>query len=673
MKLKKNFYFIFSLISSILVTYLLHFSGALSYLENKSYDFRMRMTADCTEIDRNIIFIGIDQESLNQTQKNNKWGWPWPRKAYAELTDFLTAAGVSSINYDILFSEPSIYGEEDDLTFVEACRKSEKVFQVAYKEQYPIPELAEVCNIASCVSEPDSDGVIRSVVPFYKQNWDEKELPLLGAAAFVQNKSEIQNVKDFSQEKKYFLRYKGSVDRYIHYNAWEVLSGQIDKECFEGADVFVFLYAPGLFDICSTSISQDYPGCGVHITFLDNARTNNFIDFSSETVNLLVIFLTAFLGSICFSLKFESQQKKYLFLTLIFVFVPLSFLALNITIFAFNYYLVLLAPLFAFFISFFAELVLNYALEDKNKRFIQSAFSQYLSPAVIKQLIDNPEKLKLGGEEKTLTIFFSDVQSFTSLSEKLSPAKLTEVLNIYLTGMTNIILKNGGTIDKYEGDAIIAFWNAPVSSDLHAFQAVKAALECQKFIRDNEEYFKKLCGRGMWTRIGLNTGKAIVGNMGSQLRFDYTMLGDSVNLASRLEGANKFLGTYLLCSESLKIEVEKELQQKSESCDENLPEIYWRNLGKICVVGKNTPVRVYEPLSSDDAILCHEELELFSKGLQFYEQGNFSEASDYFKNASEASRTTAESTVCRKYEERCQKLSVQNIQNWNGIWVLDEK
>ncbi len=203
-------------------------------------------------------------------------------------------------------------------------------------------------------------------------------------------------------------------------------------------------------------------------------------------------------------------------------------------------------------LSLLGALAVNYATEGKQKRFIKNAFRQYLSPDVIEQLIAHPERLKLGGERRTLSIFFSDLQGFTAISEGLDPEALTALLNEYLSAMTDILHEEGGTVDKYVGDAIIAFWNAPLDQPDHAERAARAALRCQEKLSEMRPDFRERIGKDLYMRIGLNTGFAVVGNMGSRSRFDYTVLGDAVNLASRLEGINKQFGTFILSSEALR-------------------------------------------------------------------------------------------------------------------------
>ena len=298
-------------------------------------------------------------------------------------------------------------------------------------------------------------------------------------------------------------------------------------------------------------------------------------------------------------------------------------------------------------------LIVNYATEGKQKRFIKNAFQQYLSPAVIEQLIQHPERLKLGGERRVLSIFFSDLQGFTSISEGLDPKELTALLNDYLSAMTNIIHEENGTVDKYEGDAIIAFWNAPLEVPEHAVRAVRAAIRCQKVLAEMRPGFKERIGKEMFMRIGINTGPVVVGNLGSHTRFDYTMIGDAVNIAARLEGANKQFGTYTMISQFTRDMIGDILTV--------------RELARIAVVGRREPVVVYEPMTAEEYETRKQTLETFSKGLQLFYSGEFSRALEIFSSVQELDPPAA------AYAKKCRAIMEDLPDDWQGIWVMDRK
>ncbi len=296
---------------------------------------------------------------------------------------------------------------------------------------------------------------------------------------------------------------------------------------------------------------------------------------------------------------------------------------------------------------------MNYITEGRQKRFIKDAFRQYLSPVFIEQLIQNPERLKLGGERKVLSIFFSDLQGFTSISEKLDPEELTILLNEYLTEMTVIIQEEGGTVDKYEGDAIIAFWNAPIDVDNHAVKIVRASLRCQERLAEMRPGIRELIGMNLMMRIGINTGPAVVGNMGSRTRFDYTMLGDSVNLAARLEGTNKQFGTYTMISQFTKEQAGNEFA--------------FREIARVTVVGKQKPVTVYEPMFWDEYEAVKDILDQFAKGLELFYSGSFKQAREVFASIRDIDPPGA------AYEEKCKILADSSPKNWRGVWVMTTK
>ncbi len=309
------------------------------------------------------------------------------------------------------------------------------------------------------------------------------------------------------------------------------------------------------------------------------------------------------------------------------------------------------------------NLVQQYYVGSKEKRFIKNAFQHYLSPTVIKQLTENPNLLKLGGEKKVLTAFFSDVASFSTISEKLTPEELVNLLNEYLTDMTDIVLEFEGTVDKFEGDAIIAFFGAPVSFEDHARRACLVSIDMQKRLAElrkkwsHEKHWPKNV-HNMRMRIGLNTGPMVVGNMGSKTRMDYTMMGDSVNLASRLEGANKQYGTYNMISE-FTYEAAKDY-------------IEARELDLIRVVGKSEPVKVYQLLCRKGELPedSNKLYKIFSKGIELYREQRWDDAILKFEDALKLN----DDEPSKRYIERCNQFKINPPQkDWDGVFTLTSK
>jgi adenylate cyclase len=322
-------------------------------------------------------------------------------------------------------------------------------------------------------------------------------------------------------------------------------------------------------------------------------------------------------------------------------------------------WLEMVAPQLSLWLGFAAASAYGYAVEGRQKRYIQGAFSQYLSPEIVKRIADSPEMLALGGERRDVTFYFSDIQGFTTFSEQLSPEKLTKLMNRYLGEMTDTILVSGGTLDKYIGDAIMAFWGAPMPLEGHALVACKAALANQKRLETLRAEFAAEGYPPVRNRIGLNSGPASIGNMGSAARLSYTAIGDNVNLASRLEGANKAYGTYILISESTR-------QGAGDA-------IEVRELDFVKVKGKNQAIRVYEllGLAGDTPNLLIQKARLFESGLPLFRSSKFKEAVSVFRSV--ISRF-GEDHACDNYIERCEHyLQEPPPPDWDGSHALTEK
>ncbi|MCL2833139.1 MAG: adenylate/guanylate cyclase domain-containing protein [Treponema sp.] len=555
------------------------------------------------------------------------------------------------------------------------------------KALFPIRELRNSAGIIGNVTGwADSDNIFRRNNLF--TIFDGKAVPGLSAASLImggasteinynQKKNQIEwgdRVIPVDKNGRSILHFRGDLDRYHPYWAWQILQSAQDyknnrepllnPEDFAGRYVFFGFYAQGLYDVFSSPVNSLYPGVGIHVTMLDNILQQDFIRESPLPVNIILILATIIL-IVMLALINSRIVLNVGGTVIIFVLLMGSGLAAYRY---FNLWIPMAAPMFAALISFITTAVYNYATEGRKKRFIKSAFSQYLSPVVIDEIIADPKKLNLGGETRDMTAIFTDIQKFSSISEILQkeygeengPRVLVNLLNLYLTEMSNIILQNKGTIDKYEGDAIIAFFGAPVWSADHAALACRSAIAMKK--REAEIYdlimdpagefhiplFKLMnsgvirSGRPLYTRLGVNSGKMVVGNMGTPNKMDYTIMGNSVNLAARLEGVNKQYNTGgILISEYTK--------------DKINDEFVCRPLSRVRVVGINTPLRLYELLDLREEapaeILDMEKS--WKQGFNAYENQDFMAAKNIFtvilqKNANDS--------VAKLYLDRCNKF-----------------
>lgn len=312
--------------------------------------------------------------------------------------------------------------------------------------------------------------------------------------------------------------------------------------------------------------------------------------------------------------------------------------------------------------SVFSIIVINmrfYISEMGQKTMIREMFGQYLSPKVVENLVDDPSKIQLGGEEREMTAFFSDIRGFSSISERLTPSELVQVLNDYLTDMCDIILSAEGTVDKFEGDSIMAFWGAPTRQDDHARRACFAAIEMNdRLVELRAEALQKSVAP-LVVRMGMNTGAMVVGNMGSKQRMNYTIMGDAVNLASRLEGANKAYGSGMMISEST-----------YRFCE---GDVDVRELDRITVVGKSEPVTVYQLLNrkSQTTGAVADLVDQFSKGLELYKAGDFSRAKSEFSACLDI---FADDGPAQTYIARCQAFADNPPgADWDGVYRLTEK
>ena len=685
MKIKRIF--IITLITTICI-FTLDFFGGFDFLENKTYDFRTIKTAS-NKTSEEISVILLDQNSLDWASSEMNWSWPWPRSAYADIVNFFNLANAKSVTFDVIFSEPSIYGKEDDTKFATACKDFGKVIQIQFydsntkNQEIPVTSIHEIDSNSAMQgninSLPDSDSIIRRSRLFYNKN--ENTFPTLASTTYLVGSEKFSKENYFQTEEfehltkiktdkdnSVLLRFKKGLESYIPYSACDILQSYYAiqngeepifyPEDFTDGYIFFGYYAPGLFDICSTPLSSSYPGVGIHITLLDNILQNDFIKKSPAYINLLLIVLFSFLTTIVIQIiEKKLSSKKIILFSCVFIISLISFYTIVCFLtFKAGYWIPFVNILSSIILSYTITFFVSYYSEGKQKRYIKEAFKQYLSPLVIEQLIANPDKLKLGGERREISIFFSDIEGFTSISEKLSPEKLTEFLNIYLSKMTDIILNSGGTIDKYEGDAIIAFWNAPINQNNHAQKAIEAAVECQMELNKIQSELTKISGAKIKNRIGINTGFAVVGNMGSNKRFDYTMLGDSVNLASRLEGINKQFGLYTLCSEETKLQAEKFGTK-----------LKFIEIAKVQVVGKTQAVTVFTPLTQNEFNKNKSLWEKFEEARNIFYAGNIEQAKILFNEISN------ELPVAKKYFERCEKTQIPIQENLKGIWVATEK
>ena len=686
-------------------------TGTLEGFEDKTWDIRAQLLERKGPASSQIALIFIDQPSLDWALRENDMTWPWPRAAYVPIVDFCARAGAKALVFDMLYNDPSREGVFDDEALGSAMTANGRVASAIFltneeakdsrwpdgipepeisvsgldewmKKDRPsglsfsmasftIPEIGtQVRMLGNSNIRADPDNVYRRAGLF--NLFDGRVVPTLALAAYLTGNPGAHDLGitrglmsvdglrvPIDSEGRAILRFRGPTQTHFALPAAAVIQSElriedgekpdVDPSVFKGKYVFVGGTAAGLYDLRPTPMAGSYPGVEVHATALDNLLS---ADFERPVPAWITLALLGVLcaGAAVAAYMISGAARSALVYVL---FIPAA-PALGFAAYAAGYWVQMVALELGVILSLVSGSLVNYATEGRQKRFLKNAFRQYLSPVVIEKAIQHPETLRLGGESRELSIFFSDLQGFSTISQDLAPDALTSLLNEYLTPMTDIIMEEGGYVDKYEGDAIMAFWNAPVSQEDHGARALRAALRCQEELDRMRPGLQARVGKPFHMRIGLNTGLATVGNMGSTKRFNYTAMGDSVNLASRLEGVNKQFGTYTCAS--------------ADTIALAGAEHASRELGRVTVVGRSEPVTIHEPMTRAAFAGREAVLKEFGRGLSLYYAGRFAEARLVFSGQAETDPPSA------SYAVKCAEQEASPpTGTWTGVWSMTSK
>ncbi len=453
------------------------------------------------------------------------------------------------------------------------------------------------------------------------------------------------------------VNFSGPARSLPYLSAAQVISSQIDPLILQGAYVLIGTSAPGLFDLQAVPTDQHFPGVEFHGHALNTILTASFLH-RPEWIPALEAFqvLLICLVLIIFLPKMQAIKGGLLALALVLVILLFSLFQ-----FRSNHLLVdVVYPTVAVCFLFTALTFLNYFLQERETRHLRFLFSQYLAPAVVEDLMKNQDHLVLNGEERELSILFSDIRNFTCMAEKMPPTALCSFLNEYLTPMTQAIMERRGTVDKFIGDAVMAFWNAPLTTPDHVAQACNCALDMLEELALLNAFWQER-GLGLpFIRIGIgiHCGVVRVGNMGSQQRFEYTVIGDAVNLASRLEGLTKLYGTDILVSNT----VYEQLHNQG---------FIFRPVDRVRVVGRKEVVPVYQLLGKPVSYMVDaKEQQQYSVALGLYEQGNFSSAALLFR---QLTALYPQDRLYALYLKRCRHWAEKPPAQWDGITELQSK
>jgi adenylate cyclase len=449
--------------------------------------------------------------------------------------------------------------------------------------------LEGVKDIGVVNTDSDIDGIIRKVPLFYSHNKNvypsfsfvlylhtlgiEDEDIVVKPGKFI----EANNITiPVDSESRMLVNFRGKPFSFRYIPFYDVFTNRVGEGFFKDKIVIIGSSAVALSDLKPTPVSSSMmPGAEIHANSLYTLTNKCFIKYPKTHISLLLIFLLSIITA-----YLASKLKPWLSLLLTLI-VFISFLVVCDIVFDINnLWLEIIRPTYSLFFSFIVAIGYRFAVSERSKRELRRMFDRYVSTEIVEKIITNPHQLKLGGERKDITVLFSDIRGFTSMSESLEPEQVVGILNNFLTTMTDIILSCGGTIDKFIGDAIMAVFGAPIHYDDHAYRAVKAALQMRSALRNMKKISVGDTHLSFDIGIGISTGIAIVGNIGSERRTEYTAIGDIVNLGARIEPMNKEFNTHILISES----VYERVKEQAEVVD----------IGEVTVRGKKQPVRLFE-------------------------------------------------------------------------------
>jgi adenylate cyclase len=517
---------------------------------------------------------------------------------------------------------------------------------------------------------PDKDGVIRWIPGILKfRGALYAHMSLKALAAFTDSPLNVRvadhgvsslQVGDISvptdELGRIMINYRGGTKTFPHISATDILNGQVPVTRLKDKLVIIGVTAVGIYDLRVTPFDSVFPGVEVHANLIDSILSKDFLyqPAWAAVFDIMAILVAGLLlGG--FLPRLKVIPGAMLAIIVISGYIYICYYLFSVQGIVLNVVYPTVVTIFVY-VSISAY---RYLVEESHKRFIKDAFSTYLAPAVVEQLCESPDKLVLGGEKRDITAFFSDVEGFTSISEKLTPEALVDLLNEFLTEMTDIIFTQNGTVDKFEGDAIIAMFGAPISLDSHEEAACTACIEMQKRLAVLREKWQKEKNLTIRMRIGLCSGPAVVGNMGSKNRMDYTMMGDTVNTAARLEGVNKVYGTYTMISET--------------TYDGVKDRFVARELDAINVVGKSVPVKVYQLIGHKDTVdnPMMQTISAYAKGLDAYRNREWDQAVSFFKQTLAIIPDDSPSSVMI---DRCHEYKSDPPETgWNGAFVMKTK
>lgn len=657
---------------AVAIVLLIHAMGLFDRFEEASVKARYWARGPVPP-DARIAIVTIDQKSVNEMGP-----YPWTRDRHAQLINLLAQHGAKTIGFDVLFLEADVNNpDDDDFLAAEAAKSDRAVFGMLFNKTrkglpaeplFPIPALERVnANFGFVNVYPELSGLVQKA-PLWV-DYDGTFVPSLALATVAS--FEGKTPETLAKELRAVTENRWH-EAHINYTGWntqldwpesspfpyhsfvDVLRGRTEASAFKDKIVIVGGTLHALFDYKPTVVSSVFPGLEIQANTVNNLLKNNFLRRVDTRWLLLIMLLIGVLWGVGMSRAPVWAGATAVILSI------LGYTFLTYWLFSRHLLLINFAtPLFAFFGTFLATLIFQLDRSHQEQEVIRHLFAEYTSPKLIDLMLSDLSKLKLGGEEREITVFFSDIAGFTALSEKLEPQKVVELLNEYLNIMTDIVYKHDGYLDKYIGDGVMAFWNAPLDQPNHPVLACRSALKQDAALKEFNQRVEAGGGPPLYARMGLHTGPALVGRIGSDTRRPYGALGDSINLASRLEGANKIYGTRILISEPTFRAARAEIEA--------------RELDLVRVQGKTQAIPIYELTGMKNALSPERKSAhaLFGDGVRLYRARRFAEALDLFVSVDRALPGDVPTSI---YIQRCRRfLEVPPPPDWDGVYVMTSK
>lgn len=514
----------------------------------------------------------------------------------------------------------------------------------------------------------DKDGILRSTPLLL--NWQNKLYPSLAlaalwvavdqpAGALKMSSGGIESLRlgklsiPLDQNGRLLLHFRGPRHTFPYISASDVLNDKLTPQSLAGKIVFVGTSATGLYDLRPTPLDPLFPGVEAHATIIDNILAGDYFfkpDWAPG-LEIVLIICTAFITGLLIM-----RLKAIWVLPVALVTSILIWHGCLWGLSRWRMYVSPLFPILSLLINFSLLTLIKFWISEKKRRFFKDAFSMYVSKSVADQIANSPESLSLDGEEKNISILFSDIRGFSNLSENLSPSQVTNLLQDFLTPMTEVITSNNGTVDKFIGDAIMAFWNAPVDVPNHQFQALRSGLAMHAVLNELNQGFRDQYGFEIKIGVGVHAGRVRVGNMGSKDLFDYTILGDNVNLTSRLEGLTRYYDVPMVVSNEM-----------IGHCPEDY--LIWE-LDMVTVKGKAKPVRIYS-LTAGTSDALQKQLDLYNQALELYRARQFEKALALFSEIINGSEMRG---LYALYSDRCRQfMQTPPPDDWNGVFIHTTK